>query len=305
MPSGNIRGVRTITFKTADGVLAGTLHDGTGPAVVLVAGSGPADRESLQRWVDAATEAGLCVFAYDKPGCGESTGDWRTQDFAARAAEVSAARDVVRRSPEAQDKPIALMGGSQGAWVALMAAVEDPAVEAIVCVSLAAVSVAEQEVFRITHQLPELGFDTTQTETARAFLQRRIDRIFAGDEWDDIHADEAAFDSAPWRAAVGDTDRASFDFDARIYRFSPVPLLSQLRSPLLAIWGSADTLLPATQSSTVVTESVTGNGSLLITIPHADHGLRLTSTSNGGATFPPGLWSVISTWLATAAHSAR
>jgi pimeloyl-ACP methyl ester carboxylesterase len=296
--------VRTITFNTADGALVGSLHKGPGPAAVLVAGSGPADRASLRRWVDAAAQAGLCVFAYDKPGCGESTGDWRTQDLAARATEVLAARDAVRQSPEVQGKSVALIGGSQGAWVALMAAIEDAAVEAIVCVSLAAVSVAEQELFRMTHQLPELGFDGTQTEAARAFLQRRIDRLFAGDDWDDIYADEASFDSAPWRSAVGDTDRASFDFDARIYRFSPVPLLSQLRSPLLAIWGSADTLLPAAESAAVVTECVGSNRSLLFTIPHADHSLRLPDAPDAGSTFPPGLWPVISTWLATAAQPA-
>ena len=156
----------------------------------------------------------------------------------------------------------------------------------------------------VERALPALGFDMRDTAAAHAFLRRRIERISAGEDWDDIYTDEAPFDSARWRSAVGDTDRPSFEFDARIYRFSPVPLLTELRTPLLAIWGSADTIVPAAESSVVVAQSVSSYGSLLLTIPRADHGLRLTSAPDGRATFPPGVWPIISTWLDTAGPPA-
>ena len=72
--------------------LAGSLDlpSGAGrhPAVLMAQGSGPADRDSggyfepiRQTFIDR----GVATFAFDKPGCGESSGDWRHYALEARA----------------------------------------------------------------------------------------------------------------------------------------------------------------------------------------------------------------------------
>jgi pimeloyl-ACP methyl ester carboxylesterase len=289
--------MREMTFETSDGVLAGSLYPGPGPAAVMVAGSGPADRRSLQPWVDAAVEVGLTVLVYDKPGCGGSSGDWRRQDFDGRAEETLAALATLRRQPEISGKPVAVIGGSQGAWIAMLAA-RSGRVDAVVCFSAAGVTVADQELYRIEHQLPTLGFDAADVESARAFLARRISRLAAGEDWGQVFADEQGFTSSPWRSAVGESDRDNFDFDARIYGFDPQPIIRTLTGPVLAVWGAEDVLVPVRASLDVFAQQLPDQEpqSMLITVPHADHGVRVTSPS-GTKQFPPGLWKMVSTWL--------
>lgn len=289
--------MREVQFETSHGLLAGTLYPGPGPAVVLVAGSGPADRQSLQHWVVAAVDVGLTVLVYDKPGCGGSSGDWRHQDFEGRATETRAAVSMLRRQPEASNESIALIGGSQGAWIAMLAA-RDGDVDAVVCVSAAGVTVAEQELYRIEHQLPSLGFDTADVEAAHDFLARRISRLAAGESSDQIFADEEESALHRWRSAVGPTDRDSFDFDARIYGFDPLPIIRTLPSPVLAVWGANDVLVPVPVSLGALAGALPTppSTSALIVIPHADHGLQVAE-QNGDRRFPTNLWPMVSTWL--------
>jgi uncharacterized protein len=289
--------MREVTFETADGVLAGSLYLGPGPAAVMVAGSGPADRHSLRPWIDAAVAVGLTVFAYDKPGCGRSSGDWRRQNFEARADETLAAATALRAQPEVLGKQVALIGGSQGAWIAMLAACSGP-LDGLICFSAAGVSVAEQELYRIEHQLPALGFDGADVKSARAFLARRISRLAAGDDPEGVFADERQWATSPWRSAVGESDRESFDFDARIYGFDPRPVIRTLTGPVLAVWGSEDVIVPVKASLDAFAQLLPNEneGSMLITVPHADHGLRATST-RGTRQFPRGLWKLVSTWL--------
>src|SRR5262249_40071959 len=86
--------VEEVRFRHADNVLAGSLFRpklaGPHPAVVLVLGSGAQDR----RYGGAGTALGkhfashgfVCL-AWDKPGVGESTGDYNAQTFRDRAEE--------------------------------------------------------------------------------------------------------------------------------------------------------------------------------------------------------------------------
>ncbi|HET9017671.1 MAG TPA: CocE/NonD family hydrolase, partial [Thermomicrobiaceae bacterium] len=79
-----------------DGVsLAGTLHrpagQGPHPAIVMLQGSGPADRDSDGYFPpirDTFLGAGLAVLSWDKPGIGGSGGDWRERTLRDRAHEA-------------------------------------------------------------------------------------------------------------------------------------------------------------------------------------------------------------------------
>ncbi len=66
--------------------------------------------------------AGFAFLAYDRPGSGESTGDWRAMTLQDRADEVAAAMDVLVTRPEVDPQHIWLLGGSQGGWVAPLVA---------------------------------------------------------------------------------------------------------------------------------------------------------------------------------------
>lgn len=62
-------------------------------------------------------DAGYAVFSWDKPGVGDSTGNWLNQSMLDRQKEVKAAISYVKSTYGYQEKNIGLMGFSQAGWV--------------------------------------------------------------------------------------------------------------------------------------------------------------------------------------------
>jgi pimeloyl-ACP methyl ester carboxylesterase len=96
----------TTVLVVNDGVaLAGTLalpptETPCRGGVVMVGGSGPADRDN--DWLfppirQHLVNAGIAVFSYDKRGVGESTGSWLTPTLDDLAADCAAALTFPRR----------------------------------------------------------------------------------------------------------------------------------------------------------------------------------------------------------------
>lgn len=137
--------VITVRFQNPRGghTLAGTLTipDTTGqyPAVVLISGSGPHDRneELLGHkpfWViaDYLTERGLAVLRFDDRGVGQSTGDHAdatTLDF---ADDVMAAVNYLKSRRDIEPEKIGLIGHSEGGMIAPVVASKDKTIDFIV-----------------------------------------------------------------------------------------------------------------------------------------------------------------------------
>ena len=114
-------------------MLAGTLTlpktKGPHPAVILISGSGPQDRdETLMEHkpflvlADYLTRKGIAVLRYDDRGTAESTGNFKdatTRDF---ATDASAAVDFLKQHPEINEQEIGLVGHSEGGLIAPMVA---------------------------------------------------------------------------------------------------------------------------------------------------------------------------------------
>ncbi len=115
--------------------LAGTLTrpatQGTHPAVLLITGSGPQDRdETILRHkpflaiADRLSRRGVVVLRYDDRGVGGSTGEFgaaTTEDF---AADARAGVEFLRQRKEVDPNRIGLVGHSEGAIVAAMLAAD-------------------------------------------------------------------------------------------------------------------------------------------------------------------------------------
>ncbi len=110
-------------------VLAGTLTlpkgEGPFPAALLIAGSGPQDRdESLANHrpflliADALTRKGIAVLRYDKRGVGKSTGNPDTATTMDLAADAQAALAFLKSGKEIDGSRIGLIGHSEGAIIA-------------------------------------------------------------------------------------------------------------------------------------------------------------------------------------------
>lgn len=133
----------TYTNKAAGNTLAATLAIPSGkgpfPAVLLIAGSGPHDRdESLLGHKpflvlsDYLVRKGIAVLRVDKRGCGKSSGDYANATTVDFAADAEAGVEWLKTRSEVDPRRIGLVGHSEGGVVAPMAAVADPRVAFVV-----------------------------------------------------------------------------------------------------------------------------------------------------------------------------
>ncbi|MFO0962704.1 MAG: prolyl oligopeptidase family serine peptidase [Phycisphaerales bacterium] len=100
------------------------------PAVLLVTGSGPQDRdESLLGHrpflvlSDALARAGIAVLRCDDRGVGESTGNFATATTRDFATDAAAAFAALAAAPEVDPARVGILGHSEGGVIAPMAAV--------------------------------------------------------------------------------------------------------------------------------------------------------------------------------------
>ncbi|MFA7583021.1 MAG: alpha/beta fold hydrolase [Proteiniphilum sp.] len=118
-----------------------TLPDSTGtfPAILLIAGSGPNDRDETLFGhkpflviSDHLTRNGFAVLRYDKRGVGKSTGDFDKATLRDFADDAIMAVDYLKQRKEVNGEKIGLLGHSEGGIVAPMVASEETAVHMMV-----------------------------------------------------------------------------------------------------------------------------------------------------------------------------
>lgn len=127
----------TVTFRNeAAGVtLAGTLTrpdtSAVVPGVVLVAGSGPSDRNATLMGhkpflvlADALTRRGLAVLRFDERGVGQSGGTQEGATAADLAEDVRAAVEALAQREGVRSNQIGIIGHSEGGLIAPMVATE-------------------------------------------------------------------------------------------------------------------------------------------------------------------------------------
>jgi pimeloyl-ACP methyl ester carboxylesterase len=136
---------REVTFRSEAGnvQLAGTLllppGEGPFPAVALVTGSGPQDRDETLMGhkpflviADALARRGIASLRWDDRGAGKSGGDHMGSTVDDFAADVRAAVAFLRSRPEVKGDAVGIIGHSEGGLTGPIAAATDPAVRFLV-----------------------------------------------------------------------------------------------------------------------------------------------------------------------------
>lgn len=127
-----------LTVTAADGVpLAGTLTlptaPGPHPAVLLLHGSGPLDREGNSRKLtmnlarplaDALAAEGIATLRYDRRGVGATPGRWRTSGFTDNREDAVAAARALAAHPAVRSDAVGVVGHSEGALHAMALAAQ-------------------------------------------------------------------------------------------------------------------------------------------------------------------------------------
>lgn len=224
-----------IELPTAWGKLCGTLllPEGSGPwtAVLIVAGSGPTDRDgnnpllpapidNIKRLAQALAARGIASLRYDKRGVGESVYPGLSEEslrFEHLVDDAVMLADLLLR--DARTARVVLVGHSEGALIAALAA-EDAGARALVSVAGAGSRASQLMRRQIEGQLPE--------DIAVPAL--------------------SALDALERQQPVADVpDALVLLFRPTVqpylmswFRYDPVEVLRELRLPLLLVHGTAD-----------------------------------------------------------------
>jgi uncharacterized protein len=231
--------------------LAGTLHLPAGAeppraAVLMVPGSGPSDRDNdvyFPMIRPGLLARGIAAASFDKRGVGGSTGDRYDTDIGQQTADVHAQLATLRARPELGGTPIGLFGHSQGGWVVLEVAAEDPTLAYVVTNSGPAVSPGRQTRYQVECGLRAAGASAEAIAHGLTEYDVAADLLRAGD----IAAAEAKLPAI----GVTDFDAADLELSRRILDHDPAPALRRIVCPILAILGREDRSVDAVESAAI------------------------------------------------------
>jgi len=204
------------------------------PAVVLVGGGGPTDRDGvafgipvLGELAGAMADAGFIVVRYDKRGIGQSGGRPESASLADYADDVRATIKVLESRKDVDPKRIAVVGHSEGGSVALMAAAKEKRIGAVALIATPGVTGAEV-VLAQQRRLLDHSTMSAEEKQAKIDAQKRIhEAVISGKGLDQLPPDV--------RRAVDNAEYQS------ILVADPAKLIPNVRKPILILQGELDT----------------------------------------------------------------
>ncbi len=327
--------VKEVTFPdAAAGVtLAGTLTEPTGsgpfPAVLLIAGSGPNDRNETifghkSFWVlaDALTRRGLAVLRYDKRGIGASTGDYKAATSADFANDAEAGLKYLQTLPEISPGQIGLIGHSEGGLIAPMIAARSRDVAFIVLLAgpgqtgeqillkqgaligraegASAAQIAENQAVQ------KKMFAVMKRETSPAVAEKQARQVVT----------EALAKATPQERKKIGNPKAFVDAQSSVaaspwfryfLTYDPIPALKKVQCPTLALDGSRDLQVPPQEDLAAIKAALKAGGNTDYTVkelPGLNHLFQTATTGSPSEyarieeTFSPAALTLIGDWIA-------
>ncbi len=299
-----------VTFEGPAGVLGGRLllpsARGPAPAVVLLGGAGSADRNQDYFVVaDVLARNGFAALVYDKRGTGSSSGDWRTAVPSDLADDALAALRFLRGRTDIDRDRIGFYGVSEGGLVGAIAASRDRRVAFLITVSAAGVPRSVGEPRWVENELRAAAFSQREITEALEFvgLEDRFVEKKAG--WPQLEHASRAARAKRWFPY---TWMGIFNVEAQEHwawtwrrlhnQVDPARAFSDVRSPVLAIWGGLDTYAPELNRAAVGQALRRGGNRLyqLKVFPRADHLIREESNEDCGRRYATGYFDTLVQW---------
>ena len=293
------------------------------PVVILIHGSehssaltAPGVMSALQRLLPAE---GVGVFVYDKRGTGKSGGQY-TQDFNLLAADADAAVAETRHLAGPRLGRIGFQAGSEGGWVAPIAANRGHVDFVIVCFGLA-VNVIDEDQEGVELQMREKGYPPAVIAKALE-VARAAENLFVNDfkrGYREFDAVRAKYGTEPWYKDVhGDytwfvlqqhTDAelralaSKFDWHTP-FHYDPMLTLRADKTPQLWILDGEDYEAPSAETSRRIKSLIeSGLPFTLALYPHAEHGMTLFGIQADGTRvstrYAPGYFDMMRDFIRT------
>lgn len=315
-----------VSNDSAAVTLAGTFThppgEGPFPAVVMITGSGPENRDEevfghrpFLVIADRLTRHGIAVLRVDDRGVGGSSAgppNPTSRDF---ASDVEACVRTLRGRADVDRRRIGLIGHSEGGLIAPMVAASDPGIAFIVM--LAGPGVPGEQILLAQGEAIRRAAGLSDAEIARqAELQRALFAIV-----------RAAPDSATAAARVRDAyrvglagmDSATVEAQVRIgvaltrsawmrffVDYDPRPTLARVRCPVLALNGAKDVQVPSQQNLPEVRKALARGGNrdaTVLELPGLNHLFQTCTTGLPGEyasideTVAPAALDTLTAWI--------
>lgn len=301
-----------VRFSNGDIQLAGTLitpnAGGRYPAIILVHGSGPANRDWTLPFARFLIRQGIAVLTYDKRGVGGSTGDWKTASFDDLAGDVVAAFEYLKTRSDIDSAQIGLLGVSQAGWVMPLAAIRANDIAFLISVSGPGVPGAETTIDHARAEMTASGMPPQAVEQIVGLMELQYRFARTGEGWDEYAAARRplAARMGPSDTFPGTPDHPYWQMIRRLYFYDPAPTLQQLRLPILALFGELDNNILAEKNKAAweaALEAGPNRDYTLQILPKANH-IQLEAELGNNAEmeslqrFVPAYFAIIQDWLA-------
>lgn len=325
-----------IAFKSGRILLAGTLtipkEDKKYPAVILLTGNGPLNRDEdifgfkiFQIIADYLTRKGFAVLRYDDRGVGGSTGNSiqsTTEDF---ADDAKAAIEFLKKQKNIDVSKIGFLGHSEGGMIAPMVASTSGDVAFIVLMSAPGVSGGDVLLEQQKLILQSSGVKDSLIEQ-NLDLQRKINTALINDtDLNDLRTDIYAFAEKDFETLSPEIKTSIQDKKAYInstvqsqilmfnnpwlkfyIKYDPAPTLQKVKIPVLMTFGELDLQVPTAQSRSKMEAALASGGNKnykSVVFPKANHLYQEAKTGSPAEynelkkEFVPGFLNTLADWI--------
>lgn len=323
-------GEEEMTYQnlSANVSIAGTLTipkgKGPFPAVLLLAGSGPSDRNESALGhkpflvlADHLTRQGIVVLRADKRGVGKTTGTFSSSGVAEFASDALAGVEYLKSRPEVDAKKIGLIGHSEGGGVAPLVATQTRDVSYLVLLAAPGMSAYDILVLQDGTEAKAGGSTDEQVALIRGFSRRFYSLVLRAKDnaeveretkalyatltdaekkalgWPNLHGTL----SLGWALSPGSRENLKFDI---------CPVLRQVHCPVLALNGGKDCQVPPKENLAGIERELKAGGNkdyTLRELPGLNHLFQTCGTGAGSEyikieeTMSPLLLQTVSDWI--------
>ena len=289
---------KEVSFESSasEVTLAGTLTKpkapGKYPAVILVSGSGPQNRNSevedhkpFEVMADYLTRQGIVVLRYDDRGVSQSTGNFVQSNIADFSRDALAGLAFLKTQANVDSTRLGMIGHSEGGLISLLLAGQHvPDLKFVVSLAGPAMPIDSLMVLQLYHVGKSQGLNEAELAKVRPINRKNFEVVKS-----DLPASKAMSLLLKNMAPVG---RASGSFKQELqvmllepYRYfmriDPVPFIQKINVPLYAAFGDKDIQVPAKENQESLVTNLPGNPqSRIKTYPNLNHLLQPAVTGS-------------------------
>ncbi|MBF6456755.1 alpha/beta hydrolase family protein [Nocardia cyriacigeorgica] len=275
-----------VSYPNGDITIAGTLTkpegDGPFPAVLMLTGSGPQDRNEelfghkpFLLLADTLTRAGYAVLRTDDRGVGGTSGDLDQATYDDLAGDAAAGVDYLRTRDDIDPARVGLLGHSEGGYLApLVASKPDSGVAFAILMAGPAVPGGDVLIEQNRALFAAGGASPEETAAQVGYITALADAMRAGD------LDKARQVAREHNQTLPEGQRMTDEqIDALLtpsmtsfMSYDPAPALSALRVPVLAFFGEKDLQVLPSQNEQPMRDLLAGDPDATVhTFPGLNH----------------------------------